>query len=66
MCKEKVAPGESADVNLQVLIDAATNLFKRLQRGTIKVHGKPLPINGDICLLFRADDLQPAEKQILR
>ena len=29
VCKGKVAPGESADVNLQLLVDAATNLFQR-------------------------------------
>ena len=31
-----------------------------------KLHGKPLPINGDLRLLFRADDLSDAEKQILK
>ena len=65
-CKEKVAAGESLDVNLQALIDAATSLFQRLQRGSIKVHGRPLPINGDVALLFRADDLTTAERVILK
>ena len=53
-------------MNLQVLVKAATNLFERLHRGTVKLYGKSLPITGDLCLLFRDADLQPAEKQILR
>ena len=66
VCKAKVAPGESCDVNLQALVKAATSLFERLQRGTINIHGKPLPLNGDLCLLFRADGLSDAEKQLLK
>ena len=51
VCKAKVAPGESGDVNLQVLVKAATSLFERLQRGTINTHGKPLPLNGDLLFI---------------
>ena len=66
VCREKVAPGEDAQVNLEVLMAASTKLFERLQKGFVKVHGKPLPVNGDFSLLFRADDLTPAEKTILK
>ena len=66
ICKEKVAAGESLHVNLQQLIDASTSLLERLQKGTVKIHGVPKPVNGDLALLFRADDLLPAEKVLLR
>ena len=45
ICKEKIAIGESMDVNLQMLIDAATSLFGRLQKGSIIVHNRAQPIN---------------------
>jgi hypothetical protein len=66
ICTEKVAPGEDLSVNLKSLIDAATSIFHRLHRGTVKVHGKKMPINGDVAMLFRADDLTAAEKTLLR
>jgi len=66
ICKEKIAAGESLHVNLQQLIDASTSILERLNKGTVKVHGVPKPVNGDLALLFRADDLLPAEKVILR
>ena len=47
--------GESNQGNLKALIEGATSLFQRLQKGTINVHGKPMPINGAVALLFRAD-----------
>ena len=66
ICKENVAAGESNQENLKALIEGATSLFQRLQKGTTKVHGQPMPINGDVALLFRADDLKVAEKVILK
>ena len=66
MCKDKVAAGESLHVNLQELIDAPTRLLERLQKGSVNMHGVQKQINGDFALLFRADDLLPAEKVILR
>ena len=65
-CKEKLAVGESLGVNLQQLIDASSSLLQRLQKGSVKIHGVPKPVNGDLALLFRADDLQPGEKLLLR
>ena len=65
-CKEKLAIGESLSVNLQQLIDAATSLLQRLQKGTVKIHNQERPVNGDLAMLFRADDLQPGEKLLLR
>ena len=66
ICKEKVAPGEDLSVNLQALIDAATSVFHRLHRGSVTVHGKRIPINGDVAMLFKADDLTSTEKTLLR
>ena len=66
ICKEKVAVGESNQENLKALIEGATSLFQRLQRGTIKVHGTAMPNNGDVALLFRADDLKVAERVVLK
>jgi hypothetical protein len=44
---------------------AAKTLFERLDRGTVLVHGKKRPINGDVGLLRWADDLQQSEKELL-
>ena len=65
-CKEKLAAGESLSVNLQQLIDASTSLLQRLHKGSVKTHGVAKPVNGDLAMLFRADDLQPGEKLLLR
>ena len=65
-CKEKLAIGESLSVNLQQLIDAATSLLQRLQKGTVKIHNQERPVNGDLAMLFRAHDVQPGENLLLR
>ena len=65
-CKEKLAAGESLSVNLQQLIDASTSLLQRLHKGSVKIHGVAKPVNGDLAMLFKADDLQPGEKLLLR
>ena len=68
VCKEKIAPGQSLEVNSQELVKAATSIMNKLQKGTVKVHGVPKPVNGDLALLFRDDDVNksPAEKAPLR
>ena len=63
---QRVAVGESNQENLKALIEGATSLFQRLQKGTTKVHAQPMPINGDVALPCRADDLKVAEKVILK
>ena len=61
-CKEKLAAGESLSVNLQQLVDASTSLLQRLHKGSVKIHGVAKPVNGDLAMLFKADELQPGEK----
>jgi hypothetical protein len=46
-------------------LKAAKTLFERLDRGTVLIHGKKRPINGDVGLLRWADDLQQSEKELL-
>ena len=65
-CKEKLAAGESLTVNLQQLVDASTSLLERLHKGSVIINKKPKPINGDMAMLFKADDLKPGEKLLLR
>lgn len=60
-CMEKLAAGESLSVNLQQLIDASTSLLERLHEGSVKIHGAAKPVNSDLSLLFKADDLQPGK-----
>ena len=43
-------------------LEAAKTLFERLDGGTVLIHGKKQPINGDVGLLQWADDLQQSEK----
>ena len=47
------------------LIVAAKNIFERLDRGTALIHGKRVPINGDVGMLQWVDDLQESEKELL-
>ena len=60
-CKQKVAASEALNVNLAELVAAASGLWKRLQKGSIKVRGQTVPLNGEIGMIFRADDLSNAE-----
>ena len=41
------------------LVEAAEKLYEKLQRGTVKIHGRKRPIHGDLRLLRYADDLIP-------
>ena len=64
-CKQKVAAGEALNANLVELVSAAASLWSRLQKGSIKVRGQTVPLNGEVGMLFRADDVTKAERTIL-
>ena len=66
LCKEKIEPGEDISVNLEALTTAASSILVRLQSGNILIHGRRTQINGDVAMLFKADDFTPAEKTLLR
>jgi len=65
ICKQKVAVGETLNVNLAELIKGAEALWTRLKKGSIKVKGKSVPLNGDVSMMYRADDVSNAERTIL-
>ena len=64
-CTQKVRAGVPLNVNLEELVSGATCLWKRLQKGSITVRGHTIPLNGEIGMIFRADDLSTAERVIL-
>ena len=64
-CKQRLAAGEPLHVNLAELINAATKLWQRMQKGSIKVAGRTTPLNGELGMIFRADDITKGEKIIL-
>ena len=47
------------------LVTAAEQLYSKLKRGTVTMHGQKRPINGDLRLLRCADDLSGKEKLLL-
>ena len=46
-------------------IEAAKKLLDRVDRGTVVMHKKRVPINGDVSKLRWADDLNEAERELL-
>ena len=66
VCKQKVAPGESLKQNLEELLEATKSIWKRIHGNSVLIHGTKKNINGNIGILFSADDITPVEKTILR
>ena len=66
VCKQKVAPGESLQQNLDELLTAARKIFLCIAKNTVLINEQKKNINGNIGMLFSADDVTPAEKTILR
>lgn len=66
LCKQKIAPGESLNQNLEQLIEAAKKLWQRMNKNSVSVDGRSRPINGDMTMLCKADGLSSAEKVLLR
>ena len=61
-CKQKVAPGESLQQNLDELIAAARKIWERIAKNTVIINGKKQNINGNIGMLFSADGITAPEK----
>jgi len=66
VCKQKVAPGEALNKNLIDLIEAARAIWQKLQKDRVTIGGKSCPLNGDVSLLFKADNVSSAERILLR
>ena len=64
-CKQKIASRSSPEENLAELITATTRIFERLLKGSVVINKVPMPINGNIGLLFRADNIIATEKILL-
>ena len=65
-CKQKVAPGESMEQNLDELIGAVRKIWECISKNTVKINGNKQNINGNIGMLFSADGVTLAEKVVLR
>ena len=66
VCKQKVAPGESLQQNLDELIVAVRKIWECISKNTVSINNQKRNINGNIGMLFSADDVTVAEKTILR
>ena len=64
-CKQKVAPGEPLEKNLSELVIATRSIFNRIRKNTIEINRKKVNMNGDIRMIFSADDVTATEKTIL-
>ena len=65
-CKQKVAPGETLEQNLQQLVAATATIWKRIQKNQVVIGGKKTNMNGNVAMIFAADDVTDTEKTILR
>ena len=65
-CKQKVAPGESLEQNLEDLIEATKKIWQRIASNAVQINGVKKNINGNVSLLFAADNISSEEKIILR
>ncbi len=66
VCKQKVAPGESLQQNLDELMVAVRKIWECISKNTVSINNQKRNINGNIGMLFSADDVTVAEKTILR
>ena len=66
LCKQKVAPGATLNQNLVELIEATNKIWQRIASNSVKVNGLKKNINGNMALLFEADDITATERIILR
>jgi hypothetical protein len=65
-CKQKVSPGETLDQNLTELIGATKRIWERMAKNAVQIQGVKKNINGNVSMLFAADDITSAEKIVLR
>ena len=66
VCKQKVAPGESLNQNLEELIQATKKIWQRIHANTVVINQHKKNINDNLGMLFPADDITAPEKIILR
>ena len=66
VCKQKVAPGETLSHNLTELIEATKKIWKRISSNSVMINKQKKNINGNLGMLFSADDISSTEKIILR
>ena len=66
VCKQKVAPGESLQQNLDELLIAVRKIWLCIAKNTVVINEQKKNINGNIGMLFSADGVTAAEKTILR
>ena len=66
VCKQKVAPGESLTQNLHELVEATRRIWQRIASNIVVINKQKKPMNGNLGMLFSADDITSAEKNILR
>jgi hypothetical protein len=65
-CKQKVAPGESLQTNLDELFIALRKVFGYFSTDTVTINGQKKKMNGNIGMIFSADNVTAAEKTLLR
>ena len=65
-CKQKIAPGDTLNANLDKLIEAAKRVWERMQKNIVVIGGVKKPLNGNMGMLMSADDIDISEKTLLR
>ena len=66
MCKQKISPGESLLQNLTDLVEATKTIWSRIASNVVTINQQKKNINGNMSMLFAADDLTNPERIILR
>ena len=66
VCKQKAKPGEPLQDNLDALIEALKKIWQRIASNSVVIDGTRKNINGNIGMLFSADNITSEEKIILR
>jgi hypothetical protein len=66
VCKQKVSPGESLSENLTELIEATKKIWQRISSNSVVINEQKRNINGNLGMLFSADNLTSTERIILK
>jgi hypothetical protein len=66
VCKQKVAPGESLSENLTELIEATKKIWQRISSNVVSINEQKRNINGNLGMIFSADNPTSTEQIILR
>ena len=65
-CKQSLHVEESMAENLDALLDALTLIWKKIEKNTAVVQKKTMPINGNLELLFKDDEVNAHGRNLLR